>query len=336
MFLVSILACRFTAPRNPIVETTPITVTESAPLTPTQPQASSTALEYKTGRNDYTLVLENVPRKYIIYVPAGYDPNKSTSVVFMFHGSNQSGQLMYEVTGWAAKADAERFIVVYPTSWKYLITDSNKVEDKWNGAGLFHIVVPGTELKDDVIFVRKLIEQLQATFNIDNKRIYASGFSNGGGFVISRLMLEMNDVFAAFTTSGAALMGEAQPDKIPQGINASLYSVIGNNDQKISELTGYALPFPVRAEEIASHDLFRQMIANTTTALSLDPSYEVRYEEPGYVTMTFNKSLMGANNEYIFRMAAKMGHVYPSGDNNRSGLNAADLFWDFFTQHVKP
>ena len=202
------------------------------------------ALTFQTGRNDYTLKVDGTPRKFIVYVPAGYDPSQPAPVVFMFHGTNQNGQIMYEATGWAAKADAENIIVVFPYSWQYFVTEDNRTEEKWNSAGIYRIVPAGTELKDDVKFVREMLAQLKATFNVDEKRIYASGFSNGGGFVISRLMLEMHDTFAAFATSGAAMLGEALPDQIPTGINASLYSVLGSNDEKISERTGIPLPFP--------------------------------------------------------------------------------------------
>jgi len=319
------------APQN---STKPTSVSSPAP-SPTESAPSPTTLQFQIGRNDYEEVLENVPRKYIIYVPQGYDSNHPTPVIFMFHGSNQGGQLMYEQTGWAAKADAENFIVVFPTSWIYLLTDSNKVEDKWNMLNLYQLVAPGTDLKDDVAFTRFLLDQVKATFNVDQNRIYATGFSNGGAFVQTRLILEMHEEFAAFATSGAGFFAVQIPDQLPTGINASLYAVLGTNDDKISEGTGFPLPFPFMADEIAIHPLFQPMIANTATILSLENSYTAQYEKPSYDTMTFDRSLNRAGNEYIFRMVNGMGHVYPSGNNNRAGLNVADLFWEFFQRHVK-
>ena len=46
---------------------------------------------------------------------------------------------------------------------------------------------PGTGLQDDVRFISKLIDTLEAAYNIDPARIYANGLSNGGGmaFVLS-------------------------------------------------------------------------------------------------------------------------------------------------------
>jgi poly(3-hydroxybutyrate) depolymerase len=170
---------------------------------------------------------------------------------------------------------------------------------------------------------------------VDESRIYATGFSNGGGFVLTRLMLEMNDVFAAFATSGAGLWGENAPDEPPTGIDASLYSVLGSNDAKVAEGTEHPLPFPMLAEEIYADPLLNAMIVNTTAILSLDTAYRVEYDRPSFTTLTFDQSLGGANNQFVFRMANGMGHVYPSGDNNRLDFNASDLFWTFFQQYSK-
>ena len=103
--------------------------------------------------------------------------------------------------------------------------------------------------------------------------------------------------------------------------------------KKFPNEPAFRCPSRVIAEEIANHPVFMQMNANATTALSLEPSYQVEYQKPAFTTMTFNQSLSGADNEYIFRMVKGMGHVYPSGDNNRAGLNVADLFWEFFMKH---
>jgi hypothetical protein len=158
--------------------------------------------------------------------------------------------------------------------------------------------------------------------------------------VLTRLMIEMNDVFAAFATAGAGLWGEGRPEGAPDSpqahVDASLYSVIGTNDNKIAESTDYPLPFPIAPEAIVADPLFSSMLATTTEILSLDMAYTTEVEQPAFVTFTFDTSLAGNDNQYKFRMVNNMGHVYPSGDNNRWDLNVADLFWEFFTQYTQP
>lgn len=327
-------SCRFNRPparSEPATETPPAATATIAPTTASEPHAQ--VLQFNTGRNDYIINVDNTPREFIVYVPAGYDPDTPTPVVYMIHGSNQSGKIMYENTRWAEKAEQETIIVVYPTSWKYRTTEANRVEDKWNTPGTERIVLPGTELKDDVKFMRIILERLKATFNIDDKRIFASGFSNGGGFVLTRLIPDMNDVFAAYSTAGSGLIGEMNVADMT--VSASLYSVLGTNDNKISEGRGIPIPFPFTEQEIVNDPIFYGMLEKTRVYLNLEQTYTVE-SAPIFTRFTFSNSAVGADNEYIFMMIRGIAHVYPSGDNNRAGIDAADLFWDFFLEHPRP
>lgn len=319
----------------PQVEPTAEAQPTSAPAP--SPTSAPEALEFQTGRNDYVISVDDTPREFLVYVPAGYDADQPTPVVFMFHGSNQGGPLMYENTKWKEKADAENFIVVYPTAWKYPLIGESGLHEKWNDVTLFMLVEPGTELKDDVKFVREMLARIEAAFNVDEKRIFATGFSNGGSFVSSNLVFQMNDVFAAFAICGSGIKAgnEKVTEDMPESVVASMYSIMGTNDEKIAEGTGHPRPFPLTADAILNDDLFGPMLTNTAALLSLDPAqYQVESENT-YTRFLFNQSTAGADNEYIFLMIDNMGHVYPSVDNNRYGLDAAELFWEFFLRHPR-
>ena len=330
-------ACRFNRPNANNESVTEAPVLPNA--TVVNPDQTFTIqidiLQFTTGRNDYIINVDDTPREFIVYVPSGYDPNTPTPVVVMCHGSNQSGNIMYENTNWVAKAEEENIIVVFPTSWKYPLVGEGGTHEKWNTPGTASEVVEGTELKDDVKFIRSIIESLKVTFNIDEKRIFASGFSNGGGFVLIRLIPNMNDVFAAYATGGSGLIGDGTLEDIPIQVSVPLYSVMGTNDNKISEGQGIPTPFPFTAEELVNDPVFYGMLEKTTILLNLTTSYTVE-SDPKFTRLTYNESTSGANNEYIFMMIKGMGHVYPSGDNNRAEIDAANLFWEFFLQHPKP
>lgn len=337
--------CIFKSNRPPA---TPVEIIQPSPTTPLTPSGSTltqpadtetisavTVLQFVAGRNDYTITVDDTPREFILYVPSGYDPSMPTPIVIMLHGSNQHPNNMYENTNWVKKAEEEVILVVFPASWKYPLLEDGKIHEKWNTVALAQLAPPGTEFKDDVKFIRTIIEDLKVTFNIDNKRIFASGFSNGGGFVITRLIPEMNDVFAAYSTGGAGLLGEAEVNDVPITVSASLYSVIGTNDNKIAEGQDVPVPFPFAANDILNDPLFNPMFEKTTALLGLEMSYAVE-SQSDFTRFTFNKSLTGVDNEYVFMMIKGLFHVYPSGDDNRSKIDAADLFWDFFLKHAKP
>ncbi len=342
--VLAALACRAGGNQNvpapagnptPVGQATPTGVTP--PLDPGQDEPDESApapLEFVTGRNDYTITVDDTPREFLVYIPGGYDASQPTPVVFMFHGSNQGGPLMYETTAWAAQAEADNLIIVYPTGWKYPLLDESGLHTKWNSAKLVNEVMPGTELKDDVKFVRTMLDLLKATFNVDAGRIFATGFSNGGGFVLTRLMIEMNNVFAAFAVSGSGLFGETDLSVIPTGLSPDLYIVLGTNDDKISEGTGHPLPFPVGEAAITADPLFQNLFANATTLLSLSPGHSTVEESGNFTTFTFSESLIGADNVFIFRMVEGMFHVYANGDKVPKGFNVSELFWAFFEERA--
>lgn len=335
IFFISILlsSCRSNRQGRNLQTKEPTHPATSAPFF--TPELKAQPLQFLPGRNDYTINVDKTPREFIVFVPSGYDPNVPTPIVYMIHGSNQSGNIMFQNTHWARKADEETIIIVYPTSWKYRTTEGNRVEDKWNTPGTEQIVLPGTELKDDVKFMRMILESLHTTFNIDDKRIFASGFSNGGGFVLTRLIPNMSDIFAAYSTAGAGLIGEAQTSDIPATISTSLYNVLGTNDNKISENQDIPTPFPLDAQEILDHPSFGPMLEKTTTLLDLEMSYTLE-SDPTLTKFTFDVSTAGSGHEYIFLMLKGLFHVYPDGSDNRAGIDAVDEFWDFFLKHPKP
>jgi len=336
--LITLSACVFRSQRNQ--EASPSQTHETAtalPAAPTPtPVAALAPLQFVTGRNDYTITVDNTQREFIVYVPAGYDPNRPTPVVLMFHGSNQSGIAMYERTGWIAQAEKENFIVVFPTSWKYLLTSSNKVEDKWYDL-VMEVTEPSVKFKDDVHFVKVILDQLDATFSVDKKRIFATGFSNGAYFVVTRLLVQMNDVFAAFATGGMGPSPTSANEMIDTTVpvNTSLYKIFGTRDTLIAELLGLSVPFPFKADEIMNDPNFGPMLVRTAAQLELDSAYTLQ-SDANVTTLTFNQSLVGADNELIFQMIRGMPHAYPNGSNNPAGLDAAVLFWEFFMRHPAP
>jgi polyhydroxybutyrate depolymerase len=113
-------------------------------------------------------------REYLLYVPRSYDRTKPTPLVISLHGAGGWPVQQRDLSGWNRLADAEGFIVVYPSAV--------------SGAGprIWH-VDHGAGLARDVRFISALIDTLEASYTIDATRIYANGISNGGGmsFVLS-------------------------------------------------------------------------------------------------------------------------------------------------------
>ena len=174
-----------------------------------QAQTPSAAQKWNTGRNDYQIEVEGVERHFIVSIPRNYTHQEAFPVVFMFHGTSGTGEKFYNISGWKEKGEQEGIITVFPTALKYCYIDSDgkqKNKTKWNDGKLETYVCSGVTLKDDVLFVRNILKRLRKHLKIDESRIYASGFSNGAGFV-SRLAVDLSDVLAAVV----AVAGGLQP-----------------------------------------------------------------------------------------------------------------------------
>jgi len=140
------------------------------------------------NRNNGFLISSGEKREYLLHVPRIYDRTKPAPLVISMHGAGGWPKQQMNLTGWNRLADSEGFIVVYPSGL--------------GGAGP-RVWRVGNDYAKDVRFIAELIDRLEAAYNIDPARIYANGFSNGGGmtFVLS---CTMSDRIAAVGMVGAA------------------------------------------------------------------------------------------------------------------------------------
>jgi len=123
-------------------------------------------------------------RTYILRKPAGYVGTAPLPLVIDLHPLTVTAELWSVATGWSTLADQEGFILVWPQGYM----------DSWN-AGRCCDPAVGAKI-DDVAFVRAVIAQVATLANVDPKRVYATGCSNGGGMTY-RLACEAADVIAA-------------------------------------------------------------------------------------------------------------------------------------------
>jgi polyhydroxybutyrate depolymerase len=137
----------------------------------------------RTGFSSRVLESGNQTRGYLLYVPHRYRPEQTATLVISLHGFASSPGGQRYLSDWEKLAEKEGFIVVYPQG-----TNSPL---RWNASNIL-----GTDQIDDVSFMRDLLADLEKLLNIDKKRRYINGMSNGGGMT-ARLAWAMPDVFAA-------------------------------------------------------------------------------------------------------------------------------------------
>ena len=194
---------------------------------------------------DHAMTLEHggQTREYDVHVPASYDPNRETPVVFYFHPLLMNKEYL-KGAGGVTKSDQEGFIAVF----------AQGIESSWNagaccgpanGAGSIGAV-------DDVGFVRAMVDDLKANACVDSKRVYATGFSNGG-FLSNRLACEAADVFAAVAPVSA--VNGVQADCTPSR-PMPVFAINGTTDTLVPYQGGFFFPGITNGAFVSVADTF--------------------------------------------------------------------------------
>ncbi len=135
-----------------------------------------------------------IVRNYRLNIPAGYTGATPAPLMLALHGHNQTAdEFAANQPLLANYANAQGVILVFPDA------TASANGTGWNAHG-------GTSgyPVDDVGFLLALIERLDTALNIDRKRVYAGGFSNGGQ-MCHHLGAATTNVFAALAAVGSAI-----------------------------------------------------------------------------------------------------------------------------------
>lgn len=181
-----------------------------------------TAVEEETGASisvgagQETVTGELNGRGYRVSTPDGFHRGRAWPVVFAFHGWRESAERMEQISG----LNAARAIVVYPDG----------VDRAWAPAPYAK-----TSGDEDLAFVRDLIERIDADYPVDRTRLFATGFSNGGGFA-AYLGCRMPETFRAVAPVGAAYYEKIHADCSAEPV--ARLDIHGTNDRTINYYGG--------------------------------------------------------------------------------------------------
>ncbi|XXY21901.1 PHB depolymerase family esterase [Sorangium sp. So ce216] len=156
----------------------------------------------RAGDTNQTVTVGSGSRSYVLHVPAAYDGSKPVPLVVDFHPLGGSGPSERTGSPYPAQTDPEGVIMAFPSG------QSGPSGGAWN---VGPCCVADT---DDVAFAKALVAQIQETACIDPKRIYAVGFSMGGG-MSHYLACHAADVFAAVAPAAFDLLQENVGDCEP-------------------------------------------------------------------------------------------------------------------------
>ncbi|KAH8159002.1 hypothetical protein CIB48_g9245 [Xylaria polymorpha] len=134
--------------------------------------ASATGCGSKPNVALNTRITATLPsgRTYLYWVPANYNYQKATSLIFAFHGATKTPESQADLDLLTMPFFNKDHIIVYPSSGEY----GESKGRYWQGAPQ----VPASV--DDVAYVLQILDAMESQFCIDTARVYATGKSQGG------------------------------------------------------------------------------------------------------------------------------------------------------------
>ena len=271
------------------------------------------------GDHNLSLKMGDVTRSYLVHVPPKHDPTKATPVVLVLHGAGTNGAIMVPFCGLNNKADEAGFVAVYPNG-----TGLANLMLTWNSGGFRGKMADGKA--DDVAFLDKLLDDLATVVNVDSKRVYATGMSNGG-MMCYRLAAELSDRIAAIAPVAGTMAIEDYKPKRPvpvmhfHGAADKIVPFAGPSDR-----TPKFLAFKSVEETIKAC-----VKANGCSQDSADDGTKVKRK-------SYRPGKEGA--DVILFVIEGGGHTWPGQEppvgfigKSTKDISANDLMWEFFERH---
>jgi polyhydroxybutyrate depolymerase len=305
-------------------------------------------------------VVDGLERRAVVHVGAGA-AGRDAPVVVMFHGTSGSGLTAYGNSGWQARAEADGFIAVFPSSLNWCFKEDENGDGDFDDPGEPRIATKWTAgqgglgrednfplctdaelaqfpadrqaladhpVVDDVAFVDALVAMVRAEYRVDSRRIYATGFSNGASFT-ARLVAERSELFAAAAVGSGKL---AVPPVLATRRMSALQWV-GTKDPKFIPP---GLNVQVSASMLTDYPNLEASFVDAlrvTLGLGGTPTYAERNVNGFKVgTFTYAQSTVGDSNTFAFSFVQDMPHAYPDGP----ALVMADYAWKFFETQALP
>ncbi|MCI9888471.1 poly(3-hydroxybutyrate) depolymerase [Micrococcales bacterium 31B] len=305
---------------TPVLDASPTTAA-SAPLAPTGAgsprsegcRATNPAALPAGSDGVVTVTSGGRERSAVIHVPDAYRTGHAAPVVLAFHGRGSTGTELRDYSG-LTRLPA---ITVFP--------EGVVVDDKqgWQGASY---AAPGV---DDVAFTDALLDTLEAQYCVNTQRVFATGKSNGGGFV-ALLACQRSDRIAAFApVAGAFYEGTAEGCAGAPG--APVLELHGTADATMLYEGGDKASgrYPSVPEWLDGWAERNGCKASTTRPLTFDTT-----------RTTWRGCHAGASLEHVAILGG--GHTWPGADQYSGGgyttqsIEATDLVWRFFESHPLP
>lgn len=294
-------------------------------------------------------------RSYRFHIPSDYDGKRPVPLVFALHGWPSNSYRMRWACKLDEKSEEEGFIVVYPNGHIVLsyipMSFQNylrNIKAPWELGWNFWDQDPNTA--DDVRYIESLIDYFLNHFNVNESRVYVSGFS-GGACMSYRLGAELTSKIAAIAPVAGTIGGiwdvpgpddSIQPYVIPEPSSPLPVIVFhGTADEAVYYDGGWRHGNEtIRIHPYGPFSWIYLISVNESMLFWVDhnncdpiPIIEYSYNHT-VVKETYSNG--DDDSEVVLYTIVNGGHVWFGSNNNPpsdSFLN--DEMWEFFEKHPK-
>jgi polyhydroxybutyrate depolymerase len=267
-----------------------------------------------------SIFVDGMSRTYLLHLPTGYDGSVELPMIIAMHGGFGSGPQLETQSLLSEKADEADFIVVYPEGVEGFLNIRT-----WNAGACCGYAVNNDI--DDVGFISKLIDSLTNEIAVDEKRIYATGMSNGA-FMAYRLACEISEKIAAI----APVAGTMNVDLCDPSRAIPIIQFHSFEDSNIPYLGGIGDGFS---------DHYNPPIDSVQNAWAIKNNCNIindtLYEGTDFTHIRWSDC--DCVYEQEFYITTDGGHSWPGGSGSGIGdppsefINANDLMWEFFQKY---
>ena len=269
-----------------------------------------------SGGNEY---------QYLVYVPGGLDG--PAPLVLNFHGLGGDGPGQARYTGYRELAEREGFVVIHPSG---VLIDGSQGLRSWELAQEAGLNAQLDAERDDLQFVRDLLNEVTAQFCVDPERIYSTGMSNGGGFS-SRLACELADrIAAAFAVTLVTHPESCEPSQplafaAVHGTADDIVPFYGTGESPVAALAR------TPEERDAFREFFSQVMPDELAEFAADFNCETTSASAiGVATTLTTYTDCDGGVEARFYAIEGFGHEWPSLP--RDDFSATEEGWAFMSQ----
>ena len=171
------------------------------------------------------VTVDGQTRSFLKYLPVNFDPSEQLPLMMCFHGGSGTAEEQLAIGDLRETADEDRFLLLYPQA---LPDPNDEGSTNWQvvTSGDLPFTLPNPH--SDIDFVSALIDAMLAMHNIDASRVYAMGYSNGGGFVYD-LACRLNDKVTGVGAVARTMYAESY-DECTVSHPTPVVNILGTND----------------------------------------------------------------------------------------------------------